>query len=247
MNYSLLRQNPFKVLLVISIIMLAVCYPVFHVKSSGANNVIYSVPMKEKIVALTYDDGPYPVYTEQIIQVLDKYQVKATFFMIGKQVQRYPEIAKMVMDRGHVIANHTYDHPHNLEACSPSQIKTELEDSERILTQLTGHRTLFFRPPCGFINSTVSLIAQEEGYRTILWTVSADHHDAPTPALMAERVLRLIKPGGIILMHDGKMQPRWKDVLATSIIIRTLLEKGYRFVTIPELVKQESAEYYSGG
>jgi peptidoglycan/xylan/chitin deacetylase (PgdA/CDA1 family) len=102
---------------------------------------------------------------------------------------------------------------------------------------MTGRRAHLFRPPRGLVDGTVFTIAEEEGYTTILWTVCADHHDAPTPELMAERVLKHIRPGGIVLAHDGRVCTRWKDVKATPIIIRELKRQGYRFVTIPELLR----------
>lgn len=231
-------RTVFEIILVIMIIILVnhQSAPI-PVKTSWYENVVHSVPTKEKVVALTYDDGPHPVYTPQILDILDKYHVKATFFMIGQQMERYPEVVKEVLDRGHVVANHTYTHPGNIEADTSAQVIRELEKCEQIIERMTGKRAYLFRPPRGLIDGTVFTIAQEEGYQSILWSVSADHHDAPTPQLMAERVLRLIQPGGIILIHDGSFNSRWKDVAATPLIIEALVKQGYRFVTVPELLK----------
>jgi Predicted xylanase/chitin deacetylase len=160
--------------------------------------------------------------------------------MIGSQMNRYPEIVQEVLKRGHVVANHTYTHPGNIEADTSAQVIRELEQCEQVIERMTGKRAYYFRPPRGLIDSTVFSIAQDEGYQTILWTVSADHHDAPTPELMAERVIKLNRPGGIILAHDGSFPTRWKDVAATPIIIERLKKQGYRFVTIPELLKMAS-------
>jgi len=206
---------------------------------SGYSKIVYDIPVSKKIVALTYDDGPYPVYTRQILDILDKYHVKATFFMIGKQMEQYPEIVKMIQTRGHVIGNHTFTHPANLETFSTTRIIGEIDRCEQVIERMTGKRAQLFRPPYGFVNGKIANIANKEGYHTILWTVSADHHDAPTPQLMAERVSKMIRPGGIILMHDGKMFIRWKDVAATALIIKSLLKKGYHFVTVPQLLNQE--------
>jgi peptidoglycan/xylan/chitin deacetylase (PgdA/CDA1 family) len=232
-----LARTIFEVILIIIIGIMALWNlgkPV--AKCSWYENVVHRVPTMERVVALTYDDGPHPVFTPQILDILDKYHVKATFFMIGSRMERYPEIVKEVMKRGHVIANHTYTHPRNIEMDTSPQIIRELEQCEQVIERMTGHRAYLFRPPRGLVDSTVFTIAQEEGYRTILWTVSADHHDAPTPESMAERVSNLIKPGGIILAHDGTFPSRWKDVQATPLIIESLLKQGYRFVTLPELL-----------
>ncbi len=200
-------------------------------------NVVHRVPTDEKVVALTFDDGPHPTFTPQILDILNKYDVKATFFMIGQRMEQYPDIAREVIDQGHEIGNHTYTHPRNLKADTEGQVIRELDQCEQVIERMTGKRTHLFRPPRGLIDGTVFNIAQEEGYRTILWTVCADHHDAPTPELMAERVFKHIRPGGIILAHDGTFNSRWKDVKATELIIVGMKKRGYRFVTMTELLK----------
>jgi peptidoglycan/xylan/chitin deacetylase (PgdA/CDA1 family) len=203
-------------------------------------SVVYWVPTDQKIVALTFDDGPNPEFTPEVLDILDKYHVKATFFMIGSEMEKYPEIVKEVVARGHVIGNHTYTHPHDIELDTEAQVIRELDQCEQVIERMTGRRTHLFRPPRGLVDSTVFTIAEEEGYRTILWTVSADHHDAPTPKLMAQRVLKHIRPGGIILAHDGRFCTRWKDVAATPMIIEELSKQGYQFLTIPELLRHAS-------
>ena len=200
-------------------------------------SVVYGVPTNEKVAALTYDDGPHPKFTPELLDILDKYKVKATFFMIGEQIEKYPVIVKEVARRGHVIGNHTYTHPHNIELDTETQIIRELDQCEQVIEKTIGKHAHLFRPPRGLVDSTVFMIAEEEGYPTILWTVCADHHDAPTPADMAKRVLRYMRPGGIVLAHDGTLDSRWKDVAATPLIIEELRKRSYRFVTIPELLK----------
>ena len=203
-------------------------------------HVIYGVPMHEKLAALTFDDGPYPKFTTKLLDVLDKYHVKATFFMIGKQMKEYPDIVRDVYRRGHVIANHTYTHPVNLEEDSETQVIRELDLCEQQIENLTGKRTHLFRPPRGLLDGDVFLVAKEEGYTTVLWTVSADHHDAPTPQAMADRVVAHIRPGAIVLAHDGRFPVRWKDLAATPLIISTLRKQHYRFVTVPELLEDRN-------
>jgi len=211
--------------------------------SSWHKNLVYRLPTNDKVVALTYDDGPHPVFTPQILEILDKYQIKATFFMIGSRMERYPGIVKEVLQRGHSIANHTYTHPRDIEVNTAPQIIRELELCGQVIERMTGNRSYLFRPPRGQVDSTVFTIARKQGYQTILWTVSADHHDAPTPELMAKRVSMLIKPGGIILAHDGTFSSRWKDVKATPLIIDSLLKQGYRFITLPELLTKWNQGY----
>lgn len=208
----------------------------FPVSPAWQDGVVQRVMTNEKLVALTYDDGPNPTFTPQILKILDKYNVKATFFMIGKKMEQNPGIVKQVVAHGHAIGNHTYTHPSNIELLSPEQIKQEINKCEDVIFRQTGDRPHIFRTPKGLINGTVATIAEDEGYETILWTVSADHHDAPTPQDMANRVLKHVVPGAIILAHDGMYPIRWKDVAATPLIIEALQKKGYRFVTLPELL-----------
>lgn len=233
-SLSALRLG-FELILIAAIVLMGIRL----VESSATiwrHDIIHTVPTNSKLVALTYDDGPYPEYTPKVLDVLKQYNVKATFFMIGKEMEQHPEIVKRVIAEGHAIGNHTYSHPRNLEKLSSEKIKWELEKCEKLIEQFTGQRAHIFRPPRGMINGDVARITEEEGYWTILWTVSADHHDAPTPIDMAYRVKKIMKNGGIILAHDGTFKSRWKDVAATPLIIQELRKEGYKFVTIPELL-----------
>ena len=225
----------FRIVIILIILFLIACHPVIQ-KLLRSQEAIYSVPIKKKLVALTYDDGPHPVYTLQILKILEKYHVRATFFMIGNRMRQYPALTKQVALR-HVIGNHTFSHPVNIKSFSSTQIMRELNKSEDIIESITRRKTHIFRPPRGLINTKVLTMVQNKGYQTVLWSVSANHHDAPYPAQMAERVLKRIHPGSIILLHDGYFSERWKDVTATSIIITSLLKRGYHFVTIPELLE----------
>lgn len=201
--------------------------------------IVRSVPTDDKVVALTFDDGPDPRFTPKILAILDKYHVPATFFMIGRNVEAHPDIVRQVARRGDAIGNHTYTHPRNLELDTRPQLLQELSRCENTIQSIAGEHAYLFRPPRGFINGKTFAVVNKEGYRTVLWTVCADHHDAPTPELMAQRVLKAVKPGSIILAHDGTFGTRWKDVAATPIIIRALRKDGYRFVTVPELLRMK--------
>jgi len=194
------------------------------------------VPMHEKVVALTLDDGPHPVFTPEVLQELDREHVKATFFMIGTQMEKYPEVVREVAARGHVIGNHTYTHPYDLGQESPAGIRAEIAKSERLTERLTGQRPRLFRPPRGRKEAVVLAIARKAGYRTVLWTVCADNEHAQTPAAMAQRVVDRLRPGSIILAHDGTIPARARDVEAVVLIIRGAKAKGYRLVTLPELL-----------
>lgn len=231
-----LSRTVFELALTLAVVILATRPPASYAMPWN-DQLVHSVPTKEKIVALTFDDGPHPTFTPQILQILNKYHTRATFFMIGERMVQYPDIVKDVVASENVIGNHTYTHPKDIQACTQAQLIRELDQCEQVIEQMTGKRTHIFRPPKGLVDGDVLLIAKEEGYRTILWTVSADHHDAPTPEMMAERVLKRVRPGAIILAHDGTFPSRWRDVRATELIITALQKQGYRFVTIPELLE----------
>jgi len=200
--------------------------------------VVRTVPTQQPMVALTFDDGPYPIYTPAILRLLDEYHAHATFFMIGTAIEQHPEIVREVVAQGHVVGNHTYTHPHDLRACSPEQVHQELHQCAESIATITGHQPSLFRAPCGRLNATIMHIATAQHYTVIGWTVCADHHEAPTPEQMAYRVLTRVHPGAIILLHDGRTNARWKDVKATALILAELHRQGYQCVTLPELLAQ---------
>ena len=201
----------------------------------SALSPLRSVYTNDKVVALTYDDGPDPRYTRRILAVLRRHNVKATFFMIGKSMDEYPDIVRQAHDDGHVVANHTYTHEKGSHMNSLSRMVGELERCERTIERLTGERTYLFRPPRGDMRLAVIGASARQGYCVALWTVCANFHGA-SPFMMADRVTSRVRPGAIILAHDGLFESRWKDVVATELIIEGLEQRGYRFVTLPELL-----------
>lgn len=207
---------------------------------------VYRVPVAQKTVALTFDDGPSPQFTPQILQILDAYGVKATFFVVGSQARLYPSLVREIAERGHVIGNHTFTHPSDIRELSEAQLLAELFLASRAVEQAAGIRPRLFRPPKGKISSRELWLVESHGYQVVLWSVSADHREAKTPQQMAARVIRMVRPGAIILMHDGPLPIRWKDAAALPLIIEELRSLGYRFVTVPELLQEKLPEFRSG-
>ena len=206
------------------------------------DRLIYRVETNEKIIAITFDDGPHPIYTPEILDILDKYGIKGTFFMIGSQMDKYPDIVRDVIKRGNVLGNHTYHHPADLKNKQESEVMAELKQWDQTMETISGQKTTLFRPPRGFIAGKILTAAENNGASTIMWTICADNRNASTPELMCKRVENNINPGGIILLHDGISKSRWMDVKATELIIESLSAKGYQFVTIPELIAMGSKE-----
>jgi peptidoglycan/xylan/chitin deacetylase (PgdA/CDA1 family) len=198
----------------------------------------------DKLVALTFDDGPDPRWTPLVLETLKRYKVRATFFVIGEQAELYPELVQRIHSEGHELGNHTYSHPNRMQKESFEELREEVRRCNEVIERITGVRPKLFRPPMGLMNYFIHTAAQVEGLTVVYWTVSADHHDAPTPQAMANRVMRLIHPYGIILMHDGRTKERWKDVKALPLIIEGLKKRGYHFVTVSELLHTTGAISY---
>lgn len=197
--------------------------------------VISHGPTSEKVVALTFDDGPDPNYTPRVLDILHRYGIHATFFQEGKMIQQFPRITRRVVEEGNCVGNHTYTHPY-LARLSPQAVRKEMQSCDQCLALNAGITTTLFRSPRGDWNPTVYRQALQDHERLILWSVALEHHEVPTPKAMAQRVLRLVRPGDIVLMHDGAFVSRESTVQALPLVIEGLRKRGYRCVTVPELL-----------
>jgi len=189
-----------------------------------------------KAIALTFDDGPWPEITSQVLDILKGNNVKATFFVVGKQVQKYPQLLKQVVAEGHAIGNHTWSHQYG--PYNESTAAREIEDTATLIYQTTGVKTSLFRPPAGILNNGLVTYAQQQNYGVVMWSVdSKDWRSRPTrtPAFI-DNVLKEAKPGGIVLLHDGGGD-RSATIKALPQLIAQLKKRGYQFVTVPELLE----------
>ena len=202
---------------------------------------IYCVPLRDKVVALTFDDGPSPKWTPLILDELKKAGVKATFFMLGEHVAKYPEVARRVALEGHEIENHTYTH-HVLLYYKPYELVKEVRDAEKIIRDVTGVTTRYFRPPKAWLTNQEKIQLQEMGYKVVLWSLNSKDWVTFDDKYMIKYILHHVRPGDIILFHDSggtfstEGGDRQETVLAISRVIERLKERGYRFVTVSELV-----------
>ena len=203
-------------------------------KLSSSSDVYRKHANTQMKIALTFDDGPHPKYTPQILEILDRYHIKATFFTVGINAYYYPQTLKKVIDAGHEIGNHTYTHP-KVSTIEKGRLREEVESCENMIFSLTDYRTKLFRPPEGMIDSDLLSILGNLDYSVILWDI--DTRDwAHTPAdEIAEHIIKNISSGDIILMHDyiGTKSPTCE---ALEIFIPVLLERGYKFVVVSELI-----------
>ena len=189
---------------------------------------------RQKKVALTFDDGPHPRITRQILDYLDKEDIKATFFIIGCNAEQWPEIVKEEIVRGHEIGNHTYSHDEKKRG-SASQMHDDLAHTDNILRGSFGYETVLFRPPQGVCNDNVISAASDFEYKIVLWDV--DTHDwahASTESIVSN-VKRNVSDGDIILFHDY-ISGESHTLDSLKIIIPYLKDEGYTFVTVSDLI-----------
>ena len=194
-----------------------------------------------RCVALTFDDGPDPRYTPQVLDILKSHGVKATFFLVGRHVEQYPGIARRIAEEGHSIGNHSYSHL-NMILLSRNRAISEIERSEAAILKATGERPYLFRPPRGLGGPSVIELLRERKYTMVLWSLSSRDWIEPSYREIVSTVLRNVKNGDIILFHDSgsvieaQGGSRENTVRALPIIISELKKRGYRLVTVDELI-----------
>ncbi len=191
-----------------------------------------------KRIALTYDDGPNDPHTLKLLEVLGKYDVRATFFMIGRYVKERPDIARAVAQAGQVIGNHTFRHP-LLTFKSAAETGAELVDCRSALQDAVGEHSNLFRPPFGGRRPATLRIARELGLQPIMWNVTGYDWTAPPAAVVEKKVERQMRGGDVILLHDGGHRAMGADraqtVIATENLILKYRDQGCEFVTVDEM------------
>jgi len=192
-------------------------------------------------VALTFDDGPHPDFTPAILAILERYNVKATFFVVGKMVERAPALVAAERKAGHLIGNHTYHHV-NLTNIPIQEAVIEWQACQDAVKSITGESMHYCRPPGGDYNHDVILAAQDLALTTVLWTDDPGDYASPGDKVIETRLLDSIGNGGIILIHDGVQQTI--DVLPQ--IIERLRVRGFRFVTAAEMNQEFKSKAAQG-
>lgn len=181
------------------------------------------------MIALTFDDGPYPKVTGHILDVLEKNGVCATFFVLGSRIEGHEDMLTRMDELGCEIGNHSFSHA-DLTRLSKADCQKELSDTDAEIRRVTGHEASVVRPPYGYYNKTVMSAA---GRPLILWTVDTNDWRGKAPGEIADYVIQQAKEGSVILMHDQQTQ----TADAMEMIIPTLIEEGFRFVTVSELIR----------
>ncbi|HVO76954.1 MAG TPA: polysaccharide deacetylase family protein [Candidatus Bathyarchaeia archaeon] len=242
-----MKKSPKRIVITVLIVVLVAALAVvasfvfFDEALITRKGTIYRVRSSDKVVALTFDDGPSPEWTPQILDALKKADVKATFFMLGQHAVEYPEIAKRVVAEGHEIGNHSYSH-HVLLFYRHRKLQKEIRDGEKAIKDVTGVTTTYFRPPKSWLTDHEKNVINAMGYKIVLWSLNSKDWVTFDDKYMIPYLANNARPGDIILFHDGGglFKPEGGDRSETVKTIPGLVErlraKGYRFVTITELL-----------
>ena len=218
-------------------ILISLVLPVRSLAWQWSGNVISSAGGRRKAVALTFDDGPHPVKTPEILELLSDYGIHATFFVTGDNASRYPEIIQQEIDGGHEIGNHTYSHVF-LKKVPFETAKSEICALDDLMLENFEYKPKLLRPPGGLYNDRICRYANDLGYEVVLWSIDTKDW-AHTPASeITDTVINNVKNGDIILCHDFVGGASY-TAAALRTVIPKLLDMGFEFVTVSELLGTE--------
>lgn len=207
----------------------------FHGWPRKIDDTYTRIRTDEKVIAITFDDGPHPENTPRLLDMLKERNIKATFYVVGNMVKYNPQILRRMIEEGHEIGNHTVTHG-NLARMSNTGLRQELKGAHEQILEATGVAPRTMRPPGGAITSAQKkLMLREFGYPTVLWSVDPEDWKRPGAAVVTRRLLSGASPGGILLVHD--LHKPTVDAMPSTL--DQLLAKGYRFVTMTELINME--------
>jgi peptidoglycan/xylan/chitin deacetylase (PgdA/CDA1 family) len=204
---------------------------------ADAGVTVSRVSVDQPFVAMTFDDGPHPRNTPRLLDMLRERNIKATFYVIGRNVDMYPELTRRIVAEGHEIGNHTYTHP-NLTKLGDESVSRELEKTRTAIANATGVQPRTMRPPYGALRQNQrAWIHSKYRYPTVLWSVDPRDWQRPGPAVVTSRILGASSPGAIILAHDLHAP----TVDAMPATLDGLLRRGFRFVTVSQLLAMKAA------
>ena len=218
-------------------------YATYAVRSQWLGPTVWRGRTDTGAVALTFDDGPSED-TERVLDVLDEYGLRATFFMTGRHVEGLPQTARRVVAEGHEVGNHSYSHPIFLYR-TPRETRQQLERAQTVITKTTGITPRLARPPCGVRTPAYFRAAEKLGLRTVQWDVAGFDWKPRNAKQIAHDVLRRVVPGSIILLHDGDnegKQDRRETVVALPLIIEGLRARGLHVVPLAEMLRETDIE-----
>ncbi|MED1470061.1 polysaccharide deacetylase family protein [Bacillus salipaludis] len=209
-------------------------------KLENTGQVVWEVNTKEKIVAITFDDGPHPIFTPQILDILAKYNAKATFFVTGVKAKQFPTILKREVNEGHEIANHTYHHI-AYNHLTQRELSKEMKETDKTIMRIIGFKPSLFRPVGGHYDNWIVNAAVKNRKLVVIWTWGQDSRDWSNPPVskICSTIFEGVKPGNILLFHDWhgfEDTNSCKTVDALGKILDYLYKNGYTCVTVSELL-----------
>ncbi len=213
----------------------------------GYGGVVRCGDGRSRQIALTFDDGPNEPFTSRILDILKEYGIKATFFLIGENAERFPELCQRIRKGGHIIGNHSYCHSWWLALSRGKDIAEELQLAQEVIYRASGGKPELFRPPYGLWTPWLLKAAQKLGLKVITWNnMTADWKPDREASDIAAAILKRARPGSIIVLHDGRAHRQSYDrtalVVALPLILTALKRQEYEFVTVPELLKSKSSQ-----
>lgn len=204
---------------------------------SESKTTVSAVHVDGPYIALTFDDGPNQKLTPRLLDLLAQHHIHATFFVVGENAAQYPDILQRAVREGHEIGNHSWSHP-NFAKMSEEAVRSQVKRTEEAITSATGARPVLLRPPYGSLTSRQKHWLHDElGYEIILWDVDPLDWKNPGPSVVANRIVKETRPGSIVLSHD--IHPQTIEAMPNTL--RELEEKGFKFVTVSELLKMATA------
>jgi peptidoglycan/xylan/chitin deacetylase (PgdA/CDA1 family) len=226
------------VLLAAALVYLGVMiYGSFYIGSNFYLKPILSVKTGEKKIALTFDDGPDETITPVILDTLGKWNIRAAFFCVGRKISANPALLKKIDEREHLIGNHTHSHSNWFGFYSAKRMMNELKETDELIQQIVNRKVRFFRPPFGVTNPAMEKAVRKCNYVTIGWNIrSLDTPKRKKTEQIVSRIIRKIKPGSIILLHDKN--PNIGTVLEK--LLEHTAKTGYEVVRLDELIKEEA-------
>lgn len=209
-----------------------------QVNAQDSPQVIRHVNTTEKVVALTFDDGPHKYYTQQVLDILKKHNAKATFYVVGEMAKASPSLIKKIMDEGHDLGNHSMNHD-KMKGISVEQITQDIQAVDEIIKNHGYQKEITFRAPYAITSPNLSTALTNLNKKMVLFTFTPLDWTKISAEEIYSNVMKKVKPGLIILLHDGGGKRR-ESVKATEMLITTLQQQGYKFVTITELLKYQN-------
>ncbi|WP_280714525.1 polysaccharide deacetylase family protein [Kitasatospora sp. MAP5-34] len=195
--------------------------------SHRISDPLFSLPSDDKLVALTIDDGPDPTHTPIVLSILKQHGIRATFFLVGENAAAHPGLVREIAQQGHHVANHTWTHP-DLRQLPDAQVRDELERTSDVLQKATGKPPTWFRSPGGDWCKVALRTCSELGMRPMGWSVDPRDWSRPGTSKITTRVLGAVRPGSIVLNHDGGGD-RSQTIAAMRAYLPVLIEDGYQF------------------